>query len=96
MFYEAGDHVYPSGLPRLLLCRVEAVESFRLWDGPSQILELEPLEGPWPEGTHLIRLDAAVIPAPTRELWRRRGLLQRPAIERSGVRTPVVSGRAAA
>jgi len=96
MFYEAGDHVYPSDLPRLFLCRVEEVESFRVWDRLSQILELAPLEGPWPAGTHLIRLDGAVMPAPTRELWRRHVLMRRPTVERPGGRTRAMGGRAAA
>ena len=95
MFYEAGDHVYPRDLPRRFLCRVERVESFRVTDGLLQILELEPLEGPWPEGTHLIRLDGAVIPAPTRDLWRRREFVQGPAVERPTARAHVVGGRAA-
>jgi len=96
MFYERGDHVYPCDLPRRFLCRVEQVESFRVTDGLSQILELEPLEGPWPVGIHLIRLDRAVMLAPTRDLWRRRGLVQPRAVERPRVRTRVVGGRAAA
>jgi hypothetical protein len=94
MFYKPGDHVYPSDLPRRFLCRVEQVESFRVRDGVTQILKLEPLEGPWLVGTHLIRLDGAVIPAPTRELWRR-GLVRPSAGERR-MRMRVVGGRAAA
>jgi hypothetical protein len=92
MFYEPGDHVYPCDLPCMFLCRVERVESFRVTNGLSQILDLAPLEGPWPAGTHLIRLDGAVIPVPTRDLWGR-GLDQP---ERPRVQTRVVSGRAAA
>ena len=94
MFYEPGDHVYPCDLPRLFLCRIEQVESFRVTNGLSQILELESLDGPWPAGTHLIRLDGAVIPVPTRDLWRR-GLVQPTAVEQPGVRTRVPGGRAA-
>jgi len=75
---------------------VEQVESFRVGDGLTQILELRPLEGPWPGGTRLIRLDGAVTKAPTRELWRRRGLVRPPAVERPRVRTRVVGGRAVA
>jgi len=96
MLYQPGDHVCPSDLPRPFLCRVEQVESFKVRDGLAQILKLDPLEGPWPAGTHLIRLDGAVIPAPTRELWRRHGLVWPPAVERPRVRTRVVGGRAVA
>ena len=95
MFYEPGDHVYPCDLPCWFLCRVERVESFRVGDGLTQILELQPLEGPWPEGTRLVRLDGAVAQAPTRELWRRHGRVQPPAVERPRMRTRVVGGRAA-
>jgi hypothetical protein len=94
MFYEPGDHVYPSDLPRLFLCRVEQVESFRVTNRLSQILELQPLDGPWPTGTHLIRLDGAVTPVPTRDLWRR-GLEQPAAVEQPRVRTRALGGRAA-
>src|SRR6266852_2845456 len=52
MLYQPGDHVCPSDLPRRFLCRVEQVESFNVRDGLAQILKLEPLEGPWPAGTH--------------------------------------------
>jgi len=92
MFYEPGDHVYPYDLPRWFLCRVERVEAFRVGAGLAQILELRPLEGPWPGGTRLIRLDGAVTQAPTRELWRRRGLVQSPGVERPRLRTRVVGG----
>ena len=95
MFYHPGDHVYPCDLPRLFLCRVEEVESFRVGDDLAQILELEPLEGPWPGGTHLIRLDGAVIAAPTRDLWRRRGHVRPSVVERSRMGPRVVGGRAA-
>src|SRR5207245_11679095 len=94
--YPAGDEGCPPDLPRRFLSRVEQVESCKLRDGLTQILKLEPLEGPWPAGTRLIRLDGGVIPAPTRELWRRRGLERPPAVERPRVRTRVVGGRAVA
>ena len=95
MFYEPGDHVYPSDLPRRFLCRVEQTESIRVDDCLTQILELEPLEGPWPRGTRLIRLDDAVHPAPTRELWRRHGLARPSTAQRPRMRTCFVGGRAA-
>ena len=96
MLYQPGDHVCPSDLPRRFVCRVEQVESFKVGEGLAQILKLEPLDGPWPAGTRLIRLDGAVIPAPTRALWRRRGLERPPAVERPRVWTRVVGGRAVA
>ena len=95
MLYEPGDYVCPSDLPRRFLCRVEQAESFEVGDGLSQILKLEPLEGPWPAGTYLIRLNGAVTPTPTRELWRRRGLARPSTVERPRVRTRVRGGRAA-
>jgi hypothetical protein len=84
MMYEPGDYVCPSDLPRRFLCRVEQVES--VGDGFSQILKLEPLEGPWPGGTRLIRLDGAVAPVPTRALWRRRGRVRSAAVQRPRMR----------
>ena len=96
MMYEPGDYVCPSDLPRRFLCRVEQVESMKVGDGFSQILKLEPLEGPWAGGTRLIRLDDAVAPVPTRALSRRRGLVRSSADERLRRRTDVVGGRAVA
>ena len=93
MSYQPGDHVCPSDLPHRFLCRVEEVESFKVSDGLTQILKLKPLEGPWPAGTQLIRLADAVIPALTRELWRRRGLVRPASVERP---THVTGGRNAA
>ncbi len=43
---------------------------------------VEPLEGPWPAGTELIRLDEWVVPARPRRLWQdalRPGRVVRPA-----------------
>jgi len=96
MFYQPGDYVCPSDLPRRFLCRVQQVESIRVGDGLSQILKLEPLEGPWPQGTCLIRMDGAVAPAPTRELWRRRGLVRLPHVERPRGHGPAGGGSAVA
>ena len=93
--YKPGDYVCPADLPRRVLCRVATAESVTAPTGTFQILELKPLEGPWAGGTRLIRLDGAVIPVPTRELWRRRGLVRPPAVERPRVRR-VVGGRAVA
>ena len=95
MLYQPGDHVCPSDLPRRFLCRVEQAESFEVAAGAAQILRLKPLEGPWPAGTRLIRLDDEVFPAPPRELWRR-GLVRPSAFERPRLRTRVVTARAVA
>jgi len=67
--YQPGDCVYPADLPRRFLCRVAGAENFSTGAGISQILRLQPLEGPWPEGTILIRLDGTVVAAQTRQLW---------------------------
>ena len=93
MLYQPGDYVCPSDLPRRFPCRVEQVESINLGDGLSQILTLAPLEGPWPAGTCLIRLDGAVTPAAIRELWRPRELVRPSAVVRPRVRMRVAGGR---
>src|SRR5438034_9831201 len=74
MLYQTGDYVCPADLARPIICRVEDVESLRVGREVSQVLKLEPLEGPWPAGTLLIRLDATVVPVPARTLWRGGGL----------------------
>lgn len=62
--YHVGDQVVPVDLPRPLLCQVEATDEVALGDGESgQILTLRPLDGPWEQGTTLVRLDNAVRPA---------------------------------
>jgi len=58
--YHTGDFVYPTDLPRRFLCRVTEEESFRVETGTAQILKLAPLEGPWPDGTLLVRPDVWV------------------------------------
>ena len=70
MLYQPGDYVYPADLPRRLLCRVQQAETLKLRGGVAQMLRLEPLEGPWPTGTKLIRLDEYVMPVQPRQLWR--------------------------
>jgi hypothetical protein len=82
MMYAPGDYVCPADLPRRFLCRVVGAESFHVSSGESQILKLEPLEGPWPSGTCLIRLGGAVVPARTRELSRTRKLMRFAACDR--------------
>jgi hypothetical protein len=69
MIYQSGDYVYPADLPRPVLCRVSKAENVHVRNGLSQILKLEPLEGPWPVGTTLVRLDEYVVPAQPRQLW---------------------------
>jgi hypothetical protein len=73
MSYRAGDYVYPSDLPRRVLCRVACAEPGTTPTGAFQILTLEPLEGPWRswrEVGRIIRLDADVLPVAPRGLWR--------------------------
>jgi len=61
--YQVGDRVVPVDLPRRLVCCVEAAEDVPLPDGEGgQILTLRPLDGPWEQGTTLVRLDTAVRP----------------------------------
>jgi hypothetical protein len=60
MTYRRGDLVYPKGLPRPILCQVSEAEALGVSPADEQILKLIPLEGPWPHGTFLIRLDAEV------------------------------------
>ena len=63
MAYRPGDCVYLADLPRRFLCRVADAESYAVGDHTFQILNLEPLEGPWRPGTILVRDDSAVHPA---------------------------------
>jgi hypothetical protein len=61
--YQVGDRVVPVDLPRTLVCCVEATDEVALGNGGfGQILTLRPLDGPWEEGTTLVRLDTAVRP----------------------------------
>jgi hypothetical protein len=90
MMYRQGDYVYPSDLPRRFLRRVSVAQSFEVGQGTSQILKLEPLAGPWPAGTRLIRLDADVMPVRTRGLSRS-GTLRRSA-HRAAVGQPARPG----
>src|SRR5437660_9439309 len=96
MLYQPGDYVYPADLPRPIVCRVEDVESLRVGREVSQVLKLEPLEGPWPAGSLLIRLDAAVVPVPARTLWRGGALLPPPRMSRPPAPPPGPSPRAPA
>ena len=69
MLYQPGDYVYPADLPRPHLCRVKQAETLRIRGGHAQVLRLEPLDGPWPSGTDLVRLDEYVMPVRPRQLW---------------------------
>ena len=96
MLYQPGDYVCPADLPRPILCRVQDVESLSVGRDVSQILKLEPLDGPWPAGTLLIRLDAAVVPAPARTSWQGRAFPRLPGTSRrasrAGARRPEPMG----
>ena len=61
--YQVGDRVVPVDLPRQLVCCVEATDDVAVEGGAGQILTLRPLDGPWEQGTTLVRLDNAVRPA---------------------------------
>jgi len=71
--FQPGDYVYPSNLPRRVLCRVADTEVAQTRTGTFQILTLEPLEGPLAEAatSHLLRFDDDVLPASARDLWLR-------------------------
>src|SRR5262249_29419880 len=58
MSYVEGDHVVPMDLLRSFVCRVARVHPIVCAD--THLLELAPLEGPWKQGTLLVRLDDAV------------------------------------
>ena len=87
MLYQPGDYVCPADLPRPIVCRVQDVESLSVGRDVSQILKLEPLDGPWPAGTLLIRLDAAVVPVPARPPWRGRAFPGFPGTSHPRTRT---------
>ena len=65
--YGIGDFVVPTDLPRRFLCRVTYAHD--VGDTSLQVLELEPLEGPWSPDTRLIRGGESVRPAVAAELW---------------------------
>jgi len=78
MMYRTGDYVFPTDLPRRFLCRVAQTETLTAGGERCQILKLEPLEGPWPPETTLIRLDPGVMHALPRDLWSRH---RRPGVD---------------
>lgn len=88
--YQIGDYVYPADLPRRFVCRVAEVESFDVPAGTSQILELAPLEGPWPAGTLLIRPARSVRPAEVGNHPRLRASILRPPGPRLPYRDAVI------
>jgi hypothetical protein len=61
--YQVGDRVVPVDLPRQLVCCVEAADDVAVDGAGGQILTLRPLDGPWEQGTTLVRLDSSVRPA---------------------------------
>ena len=71
MTYRTGDYVFPTDLPRRFLCRVAESETLVVGRERCQILKLQPLEGPWPPQTTLIRLDPSVMRAVPGDLWNR-------------------------
>jgi len=84
MRYETGDLVYPTDLPRRLLCRVVDLEDIRIRGSQHQILKLHPVEGqPWHLGTSLVRWDEGVRLARLGDLWRTGGITRE---ERAAVR----------
>jgi len=85
MTYRAGDCVYPADLPRRFLCRVTEAQSFSMGTQRFQILNLEPLEGPWRPGTTLVRDDSGVRPARAHLMRRDLAAPQTPA---SGISAP--------
>lgn len=56
--YEVGDFVIPVDLPRIFVCYV--TNAYPIGQEDDQLLELQPLDGPWPIGTLLIRMDHMV------------------------------------
>jgi hypothetical protein len=66
MSYAIGDYVVPTDLPRQFLCRV--THAHPVGNTPLQVLELAPLEGPWPMETRLVRGGDSVRPAAAVEL----------------------------
>lgn len=77
--YCLGDYVVPIDLPRVFVCRVTYAQGVEAT--PLQVLELAPLEGPWPRGTRLIRGSDWVRPAVASErerVRRRRARAERP------------------
>jgi hypothetical protein len=65
--YGRDDYVIPTDLPRAFVCRV--VHAHGVPNTSLQVLELDPLDGPWPHGTRLIRGSDSVRPATSSELW---------------------------
>jgi hypothetical protein len=84
--YAVGDLVVPVDLPRTFVCSVTRTIGAR----DEQLLELTPLDGPWPAGTRLVRLDEMVRRAHPTEIApdqrtarrrdRSRGAVQRPIL----------------
>jgi hypothetical protein len=87
--YTVGDYVVPTDLPRQFVCRV--TESHPVDGTTLQVLELRPFDGPWPQGTRLVRGSDWVRPAVAAEvgaLRRRRARLTRARRRRCAVGQP--------
>ena len=56
--YQVGEFVIPIDLPRVFVCYV--TNAYPIGQEDDQLLELQPLDGPWPVGTLLIRMDHMV------------------------------------
>jgi hypothetical protein len=95
MIYQPGDYVYPADLPRPMLCRVTRAENLAIRKGTPQVLKLEPLEGPWPSGTALVRFDEYVLPARPRQLWQSSSPIQPLGPGRPQRQTPRIASHAA-
>ena len=88
MRYEPGDYVCPTDLPRRFLCQVVGAESFECGSGRAQVLKLEPLQGPWPAGTCLIRMASVAVAEPASIDSDRETLQPEPALD--GIRVLLV------
>jgi hypothetical protein len=78
MSYAIGDYVVPVDLPRQFVCRV--THAHGVGNTPLQVLELAPLEGPWPHDTRLVRGGDSVRPATQSEI----AAIRRARAERAG------------
>jgi len=78
--YEVGAFVIPVDLPRLFVCYV--TNAHPIGEDDDQLLELQPLDGPWPIGTLLIRMDHMVRAASPVEV----GLARPPSRPREHLR----------
>ena len=64
--FAVGEMVVPMDLPRVFVCAVVSTHPVGVCG--EQLLALEALDGPWPPGTQLVRLDETVRRARTAEI----------------------------